>query len=446
MNIDSIKTKLLVKYPLFGSIVANVKFIEDSTIETTETDGKNIYYNPTFMQSLTSNEQVFILAHEICHIAFNHIFRAEGKDMELWNKATNTVINALLKQDGLTMAGVIDIEEAIFYDAEEMYNKLLSNQKNQTKNDTNLNKSSEIGDQKNQPSSTSFDTHSMWQEAIEKNHQKEKSINKEDGFLDKLNKMFHKKKKNENNEQLTKQKIQNEMIRELEALGEKEAFRQNKVERKRQLERLRDSLISKSHCCGNDLGGERLSVSNIGIYPPLIDWRVLLKEAISYDVDWSYQNALVEDGVVTAYLEEIPTPETEIVLDTSGSIDEILLRNFLRECKNILDFSKIKVGCFDTKFYGFTEIKNVTDIDSLSFYGGGGTDFNAVINAFSRRVENKIIFTDGCAPMPSTKIDAIWIVFNNKEIRPNGGRVIYINDENLKNLLQLEIIHEGKTR
>ena len=54
--------------------------------------------------------------------------------------------------------------------------------------------------------------------------------------------------------------------------------------------------------------------------------------------------------------------ETEIVLDTSGSIDDKLLRNFLRECKNILNFYKIKVGCFDTKFYGFTEIKNMKDI------------------------------------------------------------------------------------
>ena len=57
-------------------------------------------------------------------------------------------------------------------------------------------------------------------------------------------------------------------------------------------------------------------------------------------------------------------PETEIVLDTSGSINEILLKNFLRECKNILQHTKLKVGCFDTEFYGFHEIRTEEDIEN----------------------------------------------------------------------------------
>ena len=58
----------------------------------------------------------------------------------------------------------------------------------------------------------------------------------------------------------------------------------------------------------------------------LIDWRKLLKEAVKLDVDWSYRNAFIEEGVVNANLEEMPYPETEIVLDTSGSVNEILLK------------------------------------------------------------------------------------------------------------------------
>lgn len=160
----------------------------------------------------------------------------------------------------------------------------------------------------------------------------------------------------------------------------------------------------------------------------------MLKEAIKYDVDWSYQNAGIEHGVVTTYLEEMSKPETEIVLDSSGSIDEILLRNFLRECKNILRASKVKVGCFDTKFYGFIEIRNISDIDNLSFYGGGGTDFEVDVKSFTRRVENKIIFTDGEALMSTTPMDAIWIVFGRMEIKPPGGKVIYLDGEQLERL------------
>lgn len=290
------------------------------------------------------------------------------------------------------------------------------------------------------------DTHSMWQKAIEKRNCEKQIADKEDGILDKIHNFLNRKKETKNSKNLEQNKIQDEMIQDFVKQGEGETFRQNKIECKKQLEELKDSLVSQSHGYGDNTNGEKLGIINIGTSAPLIDWRLLLKEAISYDVDWSYQNASVEDVVVTAYLEEKPTPETEIVLDTSGSINQNLLRNFLRECKNILKISRVKVGCFDTKFYGFTEIRNMSDIDNLSFYGGGGTDFDVAVNAFSRRVENKIIFTDGCATMPNMRTDAIWIVFGDRKIEPIGGRVIYINDEYLEKLLNLEIVHKGKTR
>ena len=460
MNVESIKRRLLVKYPFFGSVVANSNFIAEPAVGTAGTDGKTIYYNPNFIESITDEEQTFIFAHEICHIAFDHIFRSEGKDKYLWNIATDSVVNAFLKQDGLPIVeGVIDIPEAINYDAEEMYKKLLEEKKqqqqakeqgngqNQKDGQQQSGSSSESSQEQNKQSQeqsgsgsgegsqeeekqqdVGHDTHSMWDKAIEKRHQEEQSQSNtgqsydkdedKQSLLDKLSKMFDKKKEQQSqlqqldeNQNKEQEKKKNEEIKKLTELGEKETFKQNKIERKKQLEELRKALASQSHGHGNTTNSERRNITDIGTSEPLIDWRRLLKEAVKYDVDWSYQNAGIEDGVVTAYLEEIPRPETEIVLDTSGSIDETLLRNFLRECKNILQTSKVKVGCFDTQFYGFTEIKDVSDIDNLEFYGGGGTNFDAAVNAFTRRVENKIIFTDGDADMPSTPVDAIWIVF-----------------------------------
>ena len=132
MNIESIKRKLLVKYPFFGSVVANSNFIAEPAVGTAGTDGKTIYYNPNFIESIADDQKTFIFAHEICHIAFDHIFRSEGKDKDLWNIATDSVINSFLKQDGLPIVeGVVDIPEAINYDAEEMYKKLLEEKKQQ---------------------------------------------------------------------------------------------------------------------------------------------------------------------------------------------------------------------------------------------------------------------------------------------------------------------------
>ena len=465
MNIESIKRRLLVKYPFFGSVVANSNFIAEPAVGTTGTDGKNIYYNPDFIGSITDDQQTFSFAHEICHIAFDHIFRSEGKDKDLWNTATDAVVNAFLKQDGLPIVeGVIDIPEAIHYDAEEMYKKLLEKKKEQQQQNGQVNGQNQQGSQQQsgdesgedsqgeeKQQDVGHDTHFMWDKAIEKRHQEEQSQSNSEqsddkdenkqSLLDKLSKMFDKKKEQQEKQQQPdenhnkeQEKKMNEEIKKLTELGEKEAFKQNKIERKKQLEELRKALVSQSHGHGSDTNSELRTIKDIGTSEPLIDWRRLLKEAVKYDVDWSYQNAGIENGVVTPYLEEQPKPETEIVLDTSGSIDETLLRNFLRECKNILQTSKVTVGCFDTKFYGFTEIKDVSDIDNLPFYGGGGTNFDVAVNAFSRRVENKIIFTDGDAYMPSTPIDAIWIVFGSEKIKPNGGRVIYIDEEQLKRL------------
>ena len=219
-------------------------------------------------------------------------------------------------------------------------------------------------------------------------------------------------------------------------ISEKDAFQKNLEEKKQELQKLKEELLeaSKNMQPGTNTNGDLRDVDGKGHSKELLDWRYVLREAIKYDVDWSSRNAYIEDGVVCSTLEEFPTPEAEILLDTSGSISESLLRNFLRECKNILQHSKVKVGCFDTRFYGFTEIRTEEDIEKMQFRGGGGTDFDVAVNAFSRRVENKIIFTDGYAYMPQKAMDAVWIVFGEDKINPKGGKVIYVSEEMLNRL------------
>ncbi len=376
-DIEVLKRKMLVKYPFFGSVVTNVDYKESKDIIAAATDGKIIYYNPDFLNELNISEQIFIFAHEVCHIAFNHILRSENKDNDLWNIATDAVINQFLKRDGLTMVqGGVDIKEAINYDVETLYEKLLQN------------KQSLESDKSKQD--VGHDSHELWEQAVKKH--------KEENVKEKKDKTGLEKKQ-----------------KELEKTGEKDAFKKNLEEKKKQLEGLKEEILKQSLQAGTLANGDVRSISDIGTSKPIIDWRYALREAIKYDVDWSYKNAIIEDDIIKANLEEQPIPETEIVLDTSDSINNKLLRGFLRECKNILKQSRLKVGCFDTKFYGFHEIKTLSDIDNMILEGGGGTNFEVAVNAFTRRVENKIIFTDGYASMPNTSIDVIWIVFGNKK-------------------------------
>ena len=524
-DIEALKRKMLVKYPFFGSVVASIDYKENMGIPTAGTDGKTIYYNPEYLEGLGRDEQTFIFAHEVCHIAFNHILRSEGKDPELWNIATDGVINQFLKKDGLKLApGGVDMAEAINYDAEQLYEKLLQekqqkqqqqkqngqgNSQNQDQNQSQSQSDSSSGessqeqtqkgdsehqsqsgsqeqgnnqneqqsssesqggsdeqqsDSKNQSSSGSnssqnqdqnvqqnqqssggssdseqqeeqdsskrdvgHDTHSLWEEAVNKHKEEQsKSSDKKESLLDKiLNKQ--KDKQEETKSELEKKQ------EELEEMGEKDAFKKNREDKKKQLEELKQAIAKQASTAGTSTNRDIRTIEDIGTAKPLIDWRYVLREAIKYDVDWSYKNASIEDGIVVANLEEQPMPETEIVLDTSGSINEVLLKNFLRECKNILQHSRLKVGCFDTEFYGFHEIRTEEDIENMTFEGGGGTDFDVAVNAFSRRVENKIIFTDGEASMPDMSIDAIWIVFGGEKINPKGGKVINITEDSHRN-------------
>ena len=484
-DIAALKRKMLVKYPFFGSVVASVGYKENKDIPTAGTDGETIYYNPEYLEGLSVEEQTFIFSHEVCHIAFNHILRSEGKNPELWNIATDGVINQFLKRDGLKMAsGGVDMAEAINYDAEQLYEKLLqekqqrcqgNSQQNQQGNQQQSSGGSQSGNNQQQSLSplqgnsgsgssqeqsggesaedsqkedkskqdVGHNTHSMWEQAVKKHKEQQEKTDKKESLLDKLlDKLLGKDKDKKDKEKTELEKKQEE----LESMGEKDAFKKNLEDKKKQLEELKEAISKQASQAGTSTNRDIRTVNDIGTAKPLIDWRYVLREAIKYDVDWSYKNATLEDGVVNANLEEQPMPETEIVLDTSGSINEVLLKNFLRECKNILQHTKLKVGCFDTEFYGFHEIRTEEDIEKMRFEGGGGTNFDVAVGAFSRRVENKIIFTDGEASMPDMPLDAIWIVFGSKKINPKGGKVIHIDNEQLERLYNYQMTNEAKGR
>ena len=544
-DIDSIKRKLLIKYPTFGSVIANLEFKASKDIATAGTNGKVLLYNPKFIDSLSEKQQIFIFAHEVCHVAFEHIFRSEGKDKRCWNTATDAVINALLQQDGLempektievngelkTVKDGVDIPEAINYDAEEMYNKLLEEKKKQEQqsqqgnqgqqdsqgsqgqqnsqdsqeqqgsqgsqgqensqdsqeqqgsqgsqgqqnsqdnqeqqgsqgsqgqensqdsqeqqnsqgsqgqqNSQNNQGQQKQGNQQGQNSQSQqeetdvgHDTHSLWDKAIEERKKEQQKETEKKEQEQRQTKKKEKTEKTEGKEQEEKEKRESEEKSKFAEQGERETFKQNKIERRKQLQELSRELANKSsHEAGDGIQREGKKLSDIGIATPLIDWRKLLRQAIRYDEEYTRKNARMRNGYFRHRIEQIPMPEAEILLDTSGSVSEVLLKNFLRECKNILDNSKVKVGCFNTEFHGFTELKKPEDIDNMSFPIGGGTDFNAAVGAFSRKAPNKIIFTDGEAPMPRETVrNVIWVVFGDEKINPKGGKVINITGEQL---------------
>lgn len=101
--IDKAKSQLILGNPFFGTLLLANELVEDRTIPTAATDMKLIYYNPEFFAPLTIKEILFVLAHEVMHIALAHGLRLHGRDHMLWNIACDYAINWMLKEEGFVV-------------------------------------------------------------------------------------------------------------------------------------------------------------------------------------------------------------------------------------------------------------------------------------------------------------------------------------------------------
>lgn len=148
-KIQQAKSHLLLSYPFFGYLITATELVEDKNVPTMGTDGRVIYYNSSWSDNLTKNQIMFVLAHEISHMAFLHIARQYSKQHELWNVATDLVINELLMDEGLEMVagGLYNKELSHGCTAEQVYAKLLKMQKKLPPEPTNHGRWGENGKQ-----------------------------------------------------------------------------------------------------------------------------------------------------------------------------------------------------------------------------------------------------------------------------------------------------------
>ena len=192
-------------------------------------------------------------------------------------------------------------------------------------------------------------------------------------------------------------------------------------------------------------GGEETDVKEISLDDPGLAAAVaglaeMLEPSMQVDFDW-FPGGTIRDGLLRYDFRPYPVARAEILLDTSASVDAELLRWFVRAVKGLLQQDAVvRVGCFDTRFYGFQDVANEEDIEKLALQGSGGTDFNAAVAAFTGDAENQIIFTDGYAEMPEQNCDAVWVVYGNMTIHPKGGRVIYVKASEEKEKYEVDFL------
>jgi predicted metal-dependent peptidase len=101
--ISQAKARLILTQPFFGSLACSLDFEENDTLNppTMATDGEKVYYHPEFVLSHTADENLFVVCHEIMHVALVHMFRMRTRDMMLANIAADYAINEILCVEGI---------------------------------------------------------------------------------------------------------------------------------------------------------------------------------------------------------------------------------------------------------------------------------------------------------------------------------------------------------
>ncbi len=97
-RLERAQTRVIFTVPFFAPGVAKLPVVWDKSIPTACTAGETIRWNPDWFDSLDDHVLPTVLCHETAHCLLGHVWRApEGADWELWNQACDHAVNLMLK-------------------------------------------------------------------------------------------------------------------------------------------------------------------------------------------------------------------------------------------------------------------------------------------------------------------------------------------------------------
>lgn len=107
LRIDRARWWALSNQPFYGALAMNLPDVMDQSIQTAHTNGREITWNPAFVDKLTDEELRFVLLHETLHCAHQHMWRLpfdkrgnEAGDHEI-NLTLKTIAGVKMPDDGL---------------------------------------------------------------------------------------------------------------------------------------------------------------------------------------------------------------------------------------------------------------------------------------------------------------------------------------------------------
>jgi len=352
-SLTTARIGLLLKEPFFGNLATRLTLVNaDRWLPTAATDGRRFYYNTKFLKQLTPKQIEFLFGHEVLHVVYDHIGRRGDRDGQLSNIAADYCVNGDLIQhkigEPITVVPIIHDTKYYGQSFEEVYDDLYEN-------------------------AEKIDIDDLLDRVLDDHLDgDDDSDSGDDGD------------------------------------GSSERPVLSDQERKEIKDEMKEAILSAAQTAGagNIPAGVARMIKELT--EPKMNWRDLLdvqiKSTIKSDFSFMRPNRKAwHTGVMLPGMVPDETIDIVVAIDVSGSISDIMVRDFLSEIKGIMDAYttfNIKVFCFDTEVYNeanFT-VDNLYDLDNYEIVGGGGTSFEAVFEYLKENaIEPKklVMFTDG---------------------------------------------------
>ena len=428
-----------------ASMLLNLELIEaNERCDTMATDGINIYWNDEFVKTLTDAEIQAVLVHEASHVIWEHPLRKAKRNHEVWNIATDYVINAWISYDlrmELPKDGLLD-RQYQGQSAEAVYRTLMNDDEAlqdaidemKSKSDDSDSDESESGEGDSQNDDGDSDSDEGKEGESQNGNGSGKSL------LDELADM----KPSSGEVWMPKDEEGNPLSEN--AMAEI----QEKIQR-------HILMANKLEGCSEG-GTSTMNGAVQKLNETYVDWvdvmRDLLTSAISNNPTWSRLNKRHSwRGVNLPSKDKEPQGgEIVIAIDTSCSVSQQELNIFATETQNLCEecgINKVRVTYCDT-----TIIRNPNtgewwdefDLDNeelvFNLRGGGGTRFEPPFNLFNDETDDTddviafVYFTDGYCDVSADvepNVPVIWGLSRpqSRYYEYPFGEVVEINMENL---------------
>ena len=401
-RIVNIRLGLIFSMPFWAMMCTRLTLQDASGwCKTAATDGRCLYYNVDFFSSMTDDEIMFVMAHEILHCVYDHFMRLDGRDRHIFNCAADFAINFDLKESNVGKMPEIGLYDPKYGNkiAEEIYDELAKNAK-QCESMSTLDEHLDVySDDDNGGSSEGDDGDGEYRQGDENNRPKVSPS-------------------------------------EMEKISEE----------------VRNAVITAEEQGGSGASSGHIPSSVRNLIKrwkrSQVDWRNYITTRYKSDIkhDSTYmrpsRRGELDGGILLPGMNVLDQVKAHVSIDTSGSMTDEMLTDLLSEVRGLMeqfvDF-ELHVWCFDTtvhpESYKVFNAYNLEEIADYKMYGGGGTLFMSnweFMKEQDIQPDTLLLFTDGF-PCDSwgdpNYCDTVFLVHGSKDIVADFGTTLYYDSK-----------------